>query len=654
MTPRSDTFHQALFRLWFLLTAIFSAALLLALALLLFPKVSGWSYYLTCSEAAYEVAVRAAFLTFVGAILGSLWTIVAAPFLLPVASRSGAARATVRAASGIALFLDLFVALATLADWAYLSKTQQLALFAGFAAAFAASLGNPRLRRALTTRFDGMLASRATRPAMFAMGVAAAALAVAGRAQLTSARAPLGAEHPHPNILLITFDALSADDMSLYGYRLPTTPRLAEFAAKSSVFTNFYSASTFTTPSIACLLTGLSPSESGVYHLPGRLRGPRGAQTFPRLLRQSGYVTAATIASPMAYFLASWQSADFDFLDGPVYRTGGFLRLWDAIARLRPPVSFGSRLDEFRDLEKTWRFVPALLNGYDSKLFTHSRSAYPPAEIFDRARSLMHSLPPGFFLWVHVLAPHYPYLPDAHLGSFLPGPAMRTAEQQVAFSRGATYTPDQQPNVDKDRLRYDEFLADADSAFGSFIGQLETDGKLRDTAVLITSDHGESFQGGVFQHETRFQVLPEIHIPLIVHMPGQERPSRVSFAADQTALAPTILEIAGLPRAVWMRGPSLVPRLNPDAPNRAENAGRGLAFTEYLETDSIFRPPDSGSAGVTDGVHQYVLHLGAGEGELRNLAEPLLWNIDRSNEDPGAARDLRAALLARFPNLLRK
>jgi hypothetical protein len=36
------------------------------------------------------------------------------------------------------------------------------------------------------------------------------------------------------------------------------------------------------------------------------------------------------------------------------------------------------------------------------------------------------------------------------------------------------------------------------------------------------------------------------------------------------------------------------------------------------------------------------------------LAEPLLWNIDRSNEDPEAARDLRAALFSRFPDLPRK
>ena len=48
--------------------------------------------------------------------------------------------------------------------------------------------------------------------------------------------------------------------MSLYGYGLPTTPNIDAFARKSTVFTNFYSACTFTTPSVASLLTGIYPS----------------------------------------------------------------------------------------------------------------------------------------------------------------------------------------------------------------------------------------------------------------------------------------------------------------------------------------------------------------------------------------------------------
>jgi arylsulfatase A-like enzyme len=297
------------------------------------------------------------------------------------------------------------------------------------------------------------------------------------------------------------------------------------------------------------------------------------------------------------------------------------------------------------------------VNAFDHKLFTHSQSEFRPAETFNRAREMIGRLPEGYFLWVHIFAPHHPYLPDAHLGRFLPTAEMRTAEEQAAFMArmdGFTYTPDLQRQVDKLRLRYDEFMADADSAFGDFLSGLEADGKLADTAVIVSADHGESFQGGYFRHEHAFQALPEIHIPLIVRMPGQDCPLKVTIAADQTSIAPTILEIAGLPRADWMRAPSLVPWLSPHPGDTPRIENRGLAFDEFLETDSVFLPVRSGSAGVTDGVHQYVLDLGTGEGALRNIAEPFVWNIDRSAEEPEVARELRDELYSRFPDLPRR
>jgi arylsulfatase A-like enzyme len=652
MTPRNNKISHTLIGLWFRFTTIYAASFLLASALLLFPgKVSGWFYYLTLEGVAFEVAMRFVFAALAAVVFAAVSAAATAPFLLERTYRNRATRASLQMVSAMAVFIDLYIALSVITDWAHLSRTQQSAVCAAFFVVFLLSLWNPTRRKRMTTAFDGILGARTTRRVILAIAAVVVVLAATGRTSPASAKDRHNMARPHPNILLITFDALSAEDMSLYGYRLPTTPRLAEFAHQASVFTNFYSASTFTTPSLASLFTGLAPSETGVYHLAGRLRGARAAQTLPRLLRDSGYTTAAAISSPMAYYLASWQPADFDFLEGPVYRTGGFIQFWNAIGFLHPPERFGSRLDEFQDLERAANFVPAQLSAFDHKLFTESSSSYPPAEIFARTEGLMKRLPEGYFLWVHVMAPHYPYLPGPHLGRFLPGPEMRTAEAQVAFIHGPTYTPELQAEVDKDRLRYDEFVADADSAFGDFISSLQTQGKLANTAVIVSADHGESFQAGVFQHELPYQTLPEIHIPLIVRMPGQERSARVAFVADQTALAPTILEIAGLPRADWMRAPSLVPNLNSDA---AMAGSKGLAFTEYLETNSIFRPARSGTAGVTDGVHQYVLNLGTGEGALRNMAEPLIWNIDRSAEEPDAARDLRNDLYSRFPDLPRK
>ena len=85
--------------------------------------------------------------------------------------------------------------------------------------------------------------------------------------------------------------------------------------------------------------------------------------------------------------------------------------------------------------------------------------------------------------------------------------------------------------------------------------------------------------------------------PLIIRTPGQQDSRTVSVTADQTALAPTILELAGQPRPDWLRGQSLVGWLD----RNGQGAGEGLAFTQYLERNSIFKPFHHGTVGVIDG-----------------------------------------------------
>ena len=122
-------------------------------------------------------------------------------------------------------------------------------------------------------------------------------------------------------------------------------------------------------------------------------------------------------------------------------------------------------------------------------------------------------------------------------------------------------------------MRYDEFIATADRAFGAFMSELENSGKLQNTTVIVSADHGESFEGGVFQHDSAYQTRPVIHIPLIIRTPGQQDSRTVAFTADQTALAPTILELAGQPKPDWMRGQSLVGWLNARRSRRRRGTG---------------------------------------------------------------------------------
>ena len=643
MSSAPVSFRAALVSLWFRFVTLTTVVLLFILASWLPGRLARWLLFLTPGEVIFEAAVRVIFVALTAMALATLLTALAVPFLLRrTSSRTTFVEACTKTGVALTVCAVLAIVLTAIADSAvdlgHLSWFPIRIVLAAYLLAFAAALCLPRSRDQVVAGLDGILSKKATRRTVIATGVSSAAL-VAG--EFVAGKATGGSAIPRkipvsntpgrtgPNVLLITFDALSAEHMSLYGYGLPTTPCIDEFARGSSVFTNFYSASTFTTPGISSILTGLYPSEHHVYHVDGSLRrGGYARKTLQHLMRAEGYSTAASLNNPVAWFLADGISEEFDYLPEMPHRPDFLMKLWNATSPLHQHQPFGTRNAEFGSLEWLWsrratlkKYFPAIDPKY----------VFTPSASFEQARETLDKLPDGFFLWVHTLAPHAPRLPDApYLGRF----------SHPAANRGP---------MDGNRFRYDELLAEADGAFGAFLSSPEVAARLKNTAVIVAADHGESFEGGVLGHGGGDQTRPVVHVPLIVHMPGQEHGYRVSVTADHTALAPTILDIAGLPRPSWMRGGSLVPWLTRDG----EGGSEGLAFTQFLETDSIVEPLRSGTVGVVDGNHQCVLDIATGKAKLRRLAQAHLRDLDCSDENPALAQRLREVIYARFPDLPR-
>jgi arylsulfatase A-like enzyme len=191
-------------------------------------------------------------------------------------------------------------------------------------------------------------------------------------------------------------------------------------------------------------------------------------------------------------------------------------------------------------------------------------------------------------------------------------------------------------------------MATTDRRFGELMEELDRSGKLKDTTVILTADHGESFEGGIYQHQTPYLTRPVIHIPLVVHAPGQTEGRTIDAPVDQTSLAPTILELAGQTKPEWMRGQSVAPWIT----GNAQPPASGMAFCQYLERNSIFKPLRKGTLGVIDGEYQYVVYLDNQNGDLRPLPQAQYWNINQGDQNPGKAASLRAAIQAQFPDLV--
>lgn len=89
------------------------------------------------------------------------------------------------------------------------------------------------------------------------------------------------------NVVIVTFDALRADALGVYGYDQPTSPNIDRFAQQALVFERAYSAAPVTPTSFAAALTGKLP------HRVFRGWQFEGEPNLAQVFSESGYTTAA-------------------------------------------------------------------------------------------------------------------------------------------------------------------------------------------------------------------------------------------------------------------------------------------------------------------------------------------------------------------------
>ena len=133
---------------------------------------------------------------------------------------------------------------------------------------------------------------------------------------------------PPPDIILITADDLSAEDLEPYGHPTLRTPRLLRLATEGMRFDRAFLTSASCSPSRCSTITGRYPHSTGA----GRLHDPLPSNqlTFLEPLRQAGYY----IATAGKWHFGREARARFDRID-PETPPGGAGAWIDAI-RARP------------------------------------------------------------------------------------------------------------------------------------------------------------------------------------------------------------------------------------------------------------------------------------------------------------------------------
>jgi len=308
-----------------------------------------------------------------------------------------------------------------------------------------------------------------------------------------------------PNLVVFLTDTLRPDRMSAYGHFRETTPVFDELAGQGFLFTNAYAPAPWTRPSVASLFTGQYPQRHGVQMRHDKL--PATVPTVAERLRQQGMQTVCVTTNPH------------------VTKTWGMTRGFDRVIEIMP--------NEHR------------LKAGNGALLVHRR-----------LQELIPRLEPPFFLYVHLIDPHWPYEP--------PESDMRA----IGVRR----------DTDEERLLYQGEIHFADRFVGRMMRSLDQAALLDDSIVVMTSDHGEElWDHGTLGHgKTVYQEV--VRVPLAIKLPtaterhvlaGKKARRVVDDNVSLVDLMPTFLrfyDLAAPPRVdgqdltPLMRGESVEPR----------------------------------------------------------------------------------------------
>ena len=467
-----------------------------------------------------------------------------------------------------------------------------------------------------------------------------------------------------PNILILVFDALSAEHVQLYGYRRSTTPNLARFAERAVVFHSHYSAGSFTTSGTASLLTGSYPWSHRAINLQGTALDEFTDRSIFGLLGQVGYYRLAYSHNIVVASLLDQFRSDIDHfaLTRELCLQDPYASQWMFQRDFTPAVQAESLIRRRGDassslfLYELYRFWMSHL-GRQLNARYHDRFPRGVPGIEDRVFLLedavdwtmgqLEAMPRPFLAYLHFLPPHDPYRArQDFVGRFADGWAPRPKPAHP-LSAGVT-----EEFVVKARREYDEYIAYADAEFGRLLDFMQAKGILETTYVIVTSDHGEMFERGIWEHITPVLFEPIIRIPLIVSQPGQGLRRDVHGLTSSVDIVPTLLQAAGLPKPEWCEGEAL-----PLLGDREAGTERAVYSLDAKES-SKFGPLTKRTVGLVRGRYKIVHYLGyAGYDdvyelydlrddpqELRNIYSP----------SSGIASDLKALLRQRSPELNRR
>jgi arylsulfatase A-like enzyme len=396
-----------------------------------------------------------------------------------------------------------------------------------------------------------------------------------------------------PNIVLITLESLRIDHLEVLGGTRPTAPHLDALGHEAVVYEDAHAVTSWTLASHASIFTGLYPTAH-------RTTGPKSRlddsyTTLAEILSENGYQSAGVVSGPYLRAAHNLHQGFELYDDSPAEAVD-----LDAHADVTNP-QMESLLEEFLNRQR------------------------------DPTRP--------FFLFAYYWDPHYDYIPPPPYDEMFVDDECETVEvteYEVTNQVHAGIRPGQLRFVIS---QYDGEIRWTDESVGKLFRLLKEKGLWEDTAVVVTSDHGEEF----FDHGSKGHkhnlYAETVRVPLIIKYPRGRPRGRDARLVSLIDLFPTILDLAGATSPVPQQGKTLI------------GPPRDLERAIYYELLSIFFFPRRGKSGMTKRVEEW---FAVRKGDYKLITIPRKRRVELYDvrKDPEEQVDLAAAETARVQELL--
>jgi arylsulfatase A-like enzyme len=314
------------------------------------------------------------------------------------------------------------------------------------------------------------------------------------------------------NVVLLTIDALRKDALGCYGNKSGLSPFIDSLQDKCVRFTRGQSTGPYTQASFPGILT------SSYYLDYGQPKGLSPRRTLiSEPLKQAGIVTAAFHSNPYLCDYLGWN------------------RGWNV---------FYDSMEEEVSEEIPYIKGDVINNKVAIWMTSHCQGDNKP-----------------FFLWLHYMDIHEPYLPERKYIDLVDSSINLTQDEmfhlftEVLLKRNVS---------DKDKVMllkelYDAHVREVDDYVKQFFATLENLSLLQDTAVIITSDHGDEFgeHGGLSHDDKMYSEL--VDTPLLIYDPAKDEGEVCQKLVSNIDIPPTIVNLFGLGTVANFQGYSLLP-----------------------------------------------------------------------------------------------